>query len=78
MVAPVVAAPEQAGGRVTWKGRCNDKMKLLHFIVANPAYAGLVDVDQTALTQMAKAQKGGMKIDGCEAYQEHGLAAARK
>jgi flagellar biosynthesis GTPase FlhF len=78
MIAPVVAAPEQAGGRVTWKGRCDDKMKLLLFIVANPSYANLVEVDQTALNQVAKAQKDGMKIDGCTAFQDRGLSAARR
>ena len=65
------------GSRAAWKGRCNDKMALVRFIVSNPEYLNLVDVNASALNQLAKAQKDAMRIDGCTAYQDRTIVASR-
>lgn len=81
VVTPVVvaAAPVTAGTsiRKTWKGRCTDKMKLLEFIIKNPAFIDLVDVNQSALNKIASAQQKNMDIGGCESYQDSSVVSRK-
>lgn len=82
VVAPTatIAAPEAAGTglRTTWKGRCTNKIALLKFIIERPEFIGLVDVNATALNQLAKSQKENMRVGGCEAYPETGITSRTK
>jgi len=75
--AQSVEEADTKGSRATWKGKCTDKMALLKFVVANPAFIHLVVVDEKALNAQAKAMKSAMQIDGCMAYQERTLVASR-
>jgi len=72
-VAPVAAAGTSI--RETWKAKCNDKAELVKFVSANPQFLNLLDVNESALNQMAKAMKESMKIGGCEAYIERGISS---
>jgi hypothetical protein len=74
-----VASPVATGTSVrkTWKGRCDDKAKLILFVTTHPEYLGLLDVNESALSQIAKAQKSNMKIDGCVAYEESSIASRK-
>ena len=73
-VAPVASGTSV---RKTWKGRCDDKAKLILFVTTHPEYLGLLDVNESALSQIAKAQKTNMKIDGCVAYEESSIASRK-
>lgn len=71
------AAPKVSGlsTRKNWKARCVDKMALIKFVANNPAFLNLLDVNQSALNQMAKAQKEAMQIGGVEAYPDDVMSA---
>lgn len=73
------AAPVASGTSVrkTWKARCDDKAKLILFVTTHPEYLGLLDVNDSALNQIAKAQKQNMKIDGCVAYEDQSIASRK-
>lgn len=79
ITAPVAyIAPAAAAGtsiRETWKAKCNDKAALIKFVSDNPQFLNLLDVNDSALNQLAKAMKQSMKIGGCEAYIERGIAS---
>lgn len=81
MTAPVVEAPvAKVSGisqRSVWKAECTDKAALIAFIAANPQFMNLVDVNTSALNQMAKAMKETMQIPGVRAYEDKTLAASR-
>jgi hypothetical protein len=74
-----VSAPVATGTSVrkTWKCRCDDKAKLILFVTTHPEYLGLLDVNESALNQIAKAQKNNMKIDGCVAYEDSSIASRK-
>lgn len=72
---PQVYVPKAApvagmSGRDNWQAVVTDKLKLVKFVAANPGFIGLVEPNQTALNQMARAMKATMKIDGAEARNE--------
>jgi hypothetical protein len=78
--APVpiaTAAPKVAGlsTRQNWKARCTDKMALIRFIAEHPEHVHLIDVNQSALNQLAKAQKDAMRLPGVEAYPDAVMSA---
>lgn len=73
-VAPTATG---TGVRGTWKGRCTNKMELLKFIVANPAYLSLVDVNDSALHSTARAQKENMDVGGCESYLDKSITTRK-
>ncbi len=79
MNAPVtVAAPSKVSGismRETWKAEVTDKEALVKFIATNPHLLNLVDVNNSAVNQMAKAMKGNLNIPGVRAYAEKSVAA---
>jgi len=75
---PVASAAPKVSGlstRKNWKARCVDKIALVRFVAANPTFLNLLDVNQSALNQMAKAQKDAMQIGGCEAYPDEVMSA---
>jgi hypothetical protein len=82
MTAPVIEAPSNKvqgiSSRSVWKARVTDKAELIAFVAANPQFANILDVNMSALNQMAKAMKGAMKIGGAEAYEEKTLAAGSR
>ncbi len=79
MNAPVaVAAPAKVVGistREVWKAEVTDKEALIKYIAANPACLNLVDINTSAVNQMAKAMKGNLNIPGLRAYSEKSVAA---
>lgn len=81
MTAPVVevSAAKVSGisTRSVWKAECTDKASLIAFVAANPQFLNLLDVNTSALNQMAKAMKDTMKIPGVRAYEDKTLAASR-
>lgn len=74
----VIAAPAPAAkGASTVKRRvtrCTDKLALLAFVVANPQYENLVDVNSKALGDLGKALGAAFNIPGCSVEEETGLA----
>lgn len=81
MTAPVVevsvAKVSGISQRSVWKAECTDKAALIAYIAANPAFLNLVEVNASALNQMAKAMKDTMQIPGIRAFEEKTLAASR-
>lgn len=81
MTAPVVevsvAKVSGISQRSVWKAECTDKAALIAFIAANPQFMNLVEVNTSALNQMAKAMKDTMQIPGVRAYEDKTLAASR-
>jgi hypothetical protein len=88
--AMVVSAPtvDMSAPKVTgistskpWKAAITDKAALLRFIAdqaaENPEYLDWVDVKLQPLNQLAKAQKGAMRIPGVQPHQDIGMSARR-
>lgn len=67
-------APSAAGLSIagTWKGRVPEKMKLMAFVVANPFFEFLFDVNESQLNTLARQKKEGLAaaIPGTESYLE--------
>lgn len=80
VVAPAqsVAAPKLAGvsSRANWSAECTDLAALIRFVAQRPEYTNLLMANQSALTQMAKAQKAAMKVDGVRVW-DKGTTAIR-
>lgn len=81
MTAPVIAAPvaKVAGvsTRSVWKAEVTNKAALVAWVSANPQFLNLLDVNASALNQMAKAMQDTMQIDGVRAFEEKSLASRR-
>lgn len=81
MTAPVVemsvAKVSGISQRSVWKAEVTDKAALIAFIAATPQFQNLLDVNTSALNQMAKAMKDTMQIPGVRAFEEKTLAASR-
>jgi hypothetical protein len=78
VAAPVVAAPTKAKGqsvRRVWKGRITNKAAFVRACAENPQWLALVDVNEAALNQLAKALQENLSIPGVEAYSDAVLAA---
>lgn len=78
--APVpvaTTAPKVSGlsTRQNWKARLTDKMALIKFVAEHPEHQHLLDVNQSSLNQLAKAQKDAMKLPGVEAYTDAVMSA---
>ncbi len=76
--APVSTPVVRASGtsiRSTWKAECTDKAKLVAFVAANPQFLNLIDINQSGLSQLAKATKGAIQIDGARFWEDKQLAA---
>lgn len=81
MPAPIIAdhAPKVAGiaRKTTWRGECHDFMALVKAVAAGQAPITLLELNQSALNQMARALKTTMAYPGCKAVEDKGIAAAR-
>jgi hypothetical protein len=75
-VPPPVAAPKVDGisTRQSWRAEVVDVIALVRYVAANPEWVGLLKVDQTALNQLARAQKENLKLPGVVARTESGVA----
>jgi len=73
IIAPPVVAPRtytpapRMAGRESWSARVTDFMALVKFVAVNPGFQNLLEVNQTALNQLARSQKQAMRIPGVEA-----------
>jgi hypothetical protein len=52
--------------RTTYSGKVVDPKKLIKFIAKNLQYLNLVNWNQTAINQLARAQRENLKIDGLQ------------
>ncbi len=79
MTAPAPqVAPAKAAGismRSSWKATCENKAMLIAFAADNPQFQNLLDVNQTALNQLAKAMRDTLEIPGVRVYEEKQLAS---
>ena len=78
-VATVVEQPKATGTSQRWKytGDVTDKLALLQFVTANPALIHLVDVNQSAINQIAAAQKDGFQMPGVQLNRAPIIASRR-
>lgn len=77
VLLPEVAQATKAQGasvRTKTKVRLINKSELIKYISNNSMFENLVDVNQTALNALAKAQGDLFNIPGVEAYQEKEIA----
>lgn len=78
MSPPVVVIAHKISGistKGTYKGKCTDLLALVKFIAVNPQYLNLVKANDTAINQIAKAQRAATKIDGISVYEEQSISA---
>lgn len=69
---PVVAAPRASGVSVggRWKARVDSPLALIKFVAEHPEYVNLVQANETALNDLARAQQAAMAIPGVTAFRE--------
>jgi hypothetical protein len=82
VMAPVVAAPtyersSQVVYRDNWSAECFDLFKLVQAVAKDKSKIGLLQVNTTALNQMAKALKESMAVPGCRAVNNKVVASGR-
>ncbi|MGE3923576.1 MAG: hypothetical protein AB7G13_11650 [Lautropia sp.] len=82
--APIVAvsapaAPKASGVsiRYSYGAECTDPMALIRHIAAHPELRNLLEVNQTALRQMANAQREAFNLPGC-ALRKSPVVSARR
>jgi uncharacterized protein (UPF0335 family) len=79
--APIVAmnTAKVAGiaRKTTWRGECFDKLALVKAVAEGKAPITLLDVNDSALNQMARAMKETLSYPGCRALEEKGIASSR-
>lgn len=63
--------------RKTWKAKVEDKAKLVKFVSDHPEYLNLLDVNESALNAVARAQHENMSIGGCKAYEEQSVTSRK-
>lgn len=77
ITADVVAQPASVAGlstRQTYKAECVDKLALVQFVAANPAFLHLVQADSRALDSQAKAMRDQFNIPGCRVRVDRSIA----
>lgn len=79
-VRPAPATPKVAGisYRDTYSARVVSPAKLIAFVARHPQFANLLVPNQTALNQLARAQKEMLQIDGVEVVKERVAAAGSR
>lgn len=80
MTAPVLSiAPKLSGvsTKGTYKGKCTSLLDLVRFIAKHPEHVNLVKANETAINQIAKAQREACQIDGILVWEDRVLAARR-
>lgn len=78
-VAPTIAKPKAEGisTRETYKARVIDLAALVAHVATNPAHIRLLEVNQTALNELARSLREGLSLPGVELYVETGITARR-
>jgi hypothetical protein len=79
---PVVAAPtyEKSSAvvyRDNYSGKVTNLLNLVKFVAKNPHFIGLLQINQTALNQQAKALKDSMNIPGVQVVNNKVVASGR-
>lgn len=80
-VAVLPSAPTKVEGvvlRSTWVGRVDSLQAFVSWINKNPGYETLIEVNQSALNQLARSTKGSLKIDGVVFEEKSSVAATRR
>lgn len=82
VVSRPVAAPtyEKSGAvvyRDNWSGECFDLLALVKAVAKDKSKIGLLQINQSALNQMAKALKDSMAVPGCRAVNNKVVASGR-
>jgi len=67
-VKPKLAEVKGVSGRKIWDAQVTDLVELIRYVAANPQWKSLLTPNQTALRQLAKAQKADLSIPGVKAY----------
>lgn len=75
-----VSSPKVSGiaRKSTWRGECFDLQALVKAVAEGKAPITLLELNTTALNQMAKAMKETLSIPGCRAVEEKGIASSRR
>lgn len=63
--------------RDNWGGECFDLLKLAQYVAKNKQHINLLQVNQTALTQLARALKDSLAVPGCRAVNNKVVASGR-
>jgi len=79
---PAIFVPEPAPiagiqHRETWRAEVKDLRALIGCVAARPDLTHLLQANQTALNQMARAQRDRLALDGVVAVRVHTVAAGR-
>lgn len=71
------AAPKIEGlaTRSIWRAEVTDKGALVRYVAERPEWLGLLEVNMTALSAVARAQKDALAIPGVKAVEERLLAS---
>jgi hypothetical protein len=79
-VIPQTVQPSAKGTSTStkWTGECFDVPKALRFVLDNPAYMGLFQINQSVLNSFAKSQQKAMNIDGCRAVPDIQITSRTK
>jgi hypothetical protein len=81
---PVVTVPSKVpeikgqSFRKIWKGRVIDKAAFLEFVVNNPHFLHMIDVNQKELNNFASSSKGEVVLLGIEFYEDEIMASGGK
>lgn len=75
--APAVAKVSGVSTRTTWKAETINKAELVAYVAANPQFLHLLDVNTSALNQLAKAMKETLALPGVRVFEEKTLASSR-
>lgn len=80
LVSVAKSTPKVAGVtyRETWKGECVDLMRLVRHIAEHPEHINLLQANTTAINQLVRAQKSGLKLPGVRVWMDRDIAAGRR
>jgi hypothetical protein len=73
-----VPAAKGTSVRRKWKGRIIDKHALVRHVAAFPQFGNLVDVNESALNQLANSLQGALELPGVECYEDKVLASGSR
>lgn len=77
-VAPLTPKVTGISYRESWSAKVTNVAALIKFVAANPQFANLLTVNQTALNAQARSLKAQMQIPGVEAVCTRDVAAGRR
>lgn len=77
LVSVARATPKIAGVayRENWKAECVSLLQLVRHVAEHPEHLNLLQANGTALNQLARAQKSGLKLPGVRIICEKNIAA---